>query len=332
MTAQPRRRDQTSDPSVISALRTVATERAGLAALEDALAGDLGPRFAEAVSRLAAARGRVIVSGMGKSGHIGRKIAATLASTGTPAFFVHPAEASHGDLGMITPDDAVIAMSWSGETRELGAIIDYVSRFGVLLVAVTAAAESTLGRAADVALVLPRAEEACPNGLAPTTSSLLQLAVGDALAIALLEARGFTAGDFHVFHPGGKLGAALRYVRDVMQTGDALPLVRSGTLLAEAVLVLSGKRLGFVGVVDAQDRLIGIATDGDLGRHMGPDMMTRPVDSIMTRTPKTVRSDALVGEALELMEKHRITALLAMDGDRLVGALNMHDLLRIGLV
>jgi arabinose-5-phosphate isomerase len=332
MTGQARRRDEMVDPSVQSALRTIATERAGLAALEHALAGNLGKAFATSVARIAQAKGRVIVTGMGKSGHIGKKVAATFASTGTPAFFVHPGEASHGDLGMITADDVVIALSWSGETRELGDILDYASRFGVTLIAVTAAAESTLARAADVALVLPRTEEACPHGLAPTTSSLMQLALGDALAVALLETRGFTASDFSVFHPGGKLGAALRFVRDVMRSGEATPLVVSGTLMSEAVLVMSNKGVGCVGVVDGSGALMGIATDGDLRRHMAADLMTRTVDSIMTRTPKIIRPDALVGEALELMEKNRISALFAMDGVRPIGVLHMHDLLRIGLV
>ena len=332
MTGQARRRDEMVEPSVQSALRTIATERAGLAALEQALAGDLGKAFAGSVARIAQAKGRVIVTGMGKSGHIGKKVAATFASTGTPAFFVHPGEASHGDLGMITADDVVIALSWSGETRELGDILDYASRFGVTLLAFTAAADSTLGRAADIALVLPRTEEACPHGLAPTTSSLMQLALGDALAVALLESRGFTASDFSVFHPGGKLGAALRFVRDVMRSGEAMPLVALGTLMSEAVLVMSSKGVGCVGVVDGQGMLAGIATDGDLRRHMAADLMTRTVDSIMTRAPKIIRPDALVGEALELMEKNRISALFAMDETRPVGVLHMHDLLRIGLV
>ena len=332
MTGQARHREEIVEPSVQSALRTISTERAGLAALERALAVDLGRAFATSVERIARSKGRVIVTGMGKSGHIGKKVAATFASTGTPAFFVHPGEASHGDLGMITADDVVIALSWSGETRELGDILDYASRFGVTLIAVTAAAESTLARAADVALVLPRTEEACPHGLAPTTSSLMQLALGDALAVALLQARGFTASDFSVFHPGGKLGAALRFVRDVMRSGEAMPVVATGTLMSEAVLVMSSKGVGCVGVVDGNGALMGIATDGDLRRHMAADLMTRTVDSIMTPRPKIIRPDALVGEALELMEKNRISALFAMDGARPIGVLHMHDLLRIGLV
>ena len=334
-TGRARQRDVVVAPSIQSALRTVATERAGLFALERALAGPLGKAFAESVARIAQAKeakGRVVITGMGKSGHVGKKVAATFASTGTPAFFVHPGEASHGDLGMITADDVVIALSWSGETRELGDIISFASRFGVTLIAFTAAADSTLGRAADIALVLPRTEEACPHGLAPTTSSLMQLALGDALAVALLESRGFTPSDFSVFHPGGKLGAALRFVREVMRNGEAMPLVAAGTLMSQAVLVMSNKGVGCVGVVDGQGRLLGIATDGDLRRHMAPDLMTRSVDDIMTRSPKTVRPDVLVGEALELMEKHRISALFAMDGPKPVGVLHMHDLLRIGLV
>ncbi|MDQ0396194.1 KpsF/GutQ family sugar-phosphate isomerase [Labrys monachus] len=332
-TGQAEQKRQAEAGAVLrSALRTIETERAGLEALARALSDDLGPAFAASVERIAGLKGRVIVTGMGKSGHIGKKVAATFASTGTPAFFVHPSEASHGDLGMITTDDAVIALSWSGETRELGDILDYAARFDVPLIAVTSAPNSTLARAADIRLVLPRVEEACPNGLAPTTSSLMQLALGDALAVALLEARGFTAVDFRVFHPGGKLGAALKFVRDVMRAGEAMPLVARGTPMSEAVLVMSRMGVGCVGVTDEAGALIGIATDGDLRRHMAPDLMTRRVDDIMTHSPKVIRADALVGEALEVMDSRRISALFAMEGDRPVGVVHMHDLLRIGLV
>jgi arabinose-5-phosphate isomerase len=238
-TDQTARRLKPSHPAVDSALRTIATERAGLDALSRVLANGLGDAFAETVQRIRDAKGRVIVTGMGKSGHIGTKIAATLASTGTPAFFVHPSEASHGDLGMITADDVVLALSWSGETKELGDILDYASRFHVTMIALTCSAASTLGRACDICISLPKVEEACPHGLAPTTSSLMQLAIGDALAIALLEARGFTARDFRVFHPGGKLGAALNFVRDVMHGGGRMPAVPRGTAMSEAMLLMS---------------------------------------------------------------------------------------------
>jgi arabinose-5-phosphate isomerase len=321
-----------SSSSLASALRTIETERAGLEAMAQALAGDLGTAFAAVIERIGGLKGRVIVSGMGKSGHIGKKIAATFASTGTPAFFVHPSEASHGDLGMITTDDAVIALSWSGETREFGDIIDFATRFNVPLIAVTAAPNSTLAKAADLCLILPKVREACPNGQAPTTSSIMILALGDALAMAMLEWRGFTAADFRVFHPGGKLGASLKFVRDVMRTGDAMPLVASGTLMSEAILVMSRKGIGSVGVIDAAGALAGIATDGDLRRHMADDLMTRRVDDIMTRTPKVIRTDALVSEAMEIMDSKRITVLFAMENNRPVGVVHMLDLLNIGVV
>jgi arabinose-5-phosphate isomerase len=320
------------DPTIAAALRTIRVERNGLDALAAAFAGQLGTGFARTIERIRVCTGRVVITGMGKSGHIGKKIAATLASTGTPGFFVHPSEASHGDLGMITPDDVVIALSWSGETRELGDILDYAARYGVTLVAISSAPDSTLVRASDIALILPRVEEACPHGLAPTTSSLMQLALGDAIAVALLEARGFSARDFRVFHPGGKLGAALTFVRGVMHAGEAMPVVPAGAPMSEAILVMSTKGFGCVGVVDAAGHLVGIVTDGDLRRHMGDDLMVRLVDAVMTRDPKTIAPDALAAEALEIMERKRITALFAVDGRKPVGILHMHDLLRIGLV
>lgn len=320
------------EPSIASALRTIRVERNGLDALSAAFSGALGVGFAATIGRIQTCSGRVVITGMGKSGHIGKKIAATLASTGTPAFFVHPSEASHGDLGMITAADVVIALSWSGETRELGDILDYTARYGVTLVAISAAPESTLARAADIALILPRVEEACPHGLAPTTSSLMQLALGDAIAVALLEARGFSAKDFRVFHPGGKLGAALTFVRGVMHAGEAMPVVPIGAPMSEAILVMSTKGFGCVGVVDKAGHLIGIVTDGDLRRHMGDDLMVRLVDQVMTKAPKTIAPDALAAEALEIMERKRILALFAVEGCKPVGILHMHDLLRIGLV
>ena len=318
-------------PFIASALATIDIEARGLAMLRAALAGALGEAVEAAVARIMSAKGRLIVTGMGKSGHICRKVAATMASTGTPAYFVHPAEAGHGDLGMITPDDVVLAASWSGESSELAAIIAYAGRFRVPLIAITSDAGSTLGRAADIVLELPRAEEACPHGLAPTTSTLLQLALGDALAIALLEGRGFTARDFGVFHPGGKLGASLRQVRDVMHVGDTMPLVASGTAMREALVVMNKRRFGCVGIVDDAGLLVGIITDGDLRRHLSGDLLARPVDEIMTTGPKTVRPDTLLARAIEILSSSAITALFVLDERRPVGIVHMHDLLRIGV-
>ncbi len=318
-------------PAIASALRTLSVEAAGLAALEAALSNGLGEPFAAAVALLKRVQGRVIVTGMGKSGHVGRKIAATLASTGTPAFFVHPGEASHGDLGMVTADDAILALSWSGETVELRDLVAFSRRFGVGLVAITSDAESALGKAADVVLALPRAEEACPNGLAPTTSTLMQLAVGDALAIALLEERGFTAADFRTFHPGGKLGAVLAQVRDVMHGGAALPLKPLGTPMSDVLLEMTAKGFGCCGIVDGGGALAGIVTDGDLRRHMKADLLALPVETVMTRGPKTARPDQLASEILDLMNRSKITALFAVEAGRPVGILHLHDLLRAGV-
>src|SRR5580658_10001808 len=316
---------------IASALRSIETENEGLAALATAIGDGLGASFVSAVETIRDARGRLIVTGMGKSGHVGRKIAATLASTGTPAFFVHAADASHGDLGMITSDDVMLVLSWSGETVELRSLIDYSRRFRITLIAVTVSAESTLGKAADIVLALPTAREACPHNLTPTTSTLMQLALGDALAIALLESRGFTAIDFGVFHPGGKLGAALKFVRDVMHPGDAVPLIRRGALMSEAIVEMSAKGFGCVAVTDTAGKLVGVITDGDLRRHMRVDLLQAPVEKIMTVSPKTVRPDQLVGEALQLLNASKITALIVVDMDRPVGIVHFHDLLRAGV-
>ena len=316
--------------AVAAALRTLATERDGLETLMRAIGNGLGEAFSAAVETIAAAKGRIIVTGMGKSGHIGRKIASTLASTGTPAYYVHPGEASHGDLGMIRPDDAILALSWSGETTELSDLIAYAKRFRVPLVAVTAKLNSTLGRQADVCLALPPAQEACPNGLAPTTSTTMQLALGDALAVALLERRGFTAQDFKVFHPGGKLGAQLRLVRDVMHRGEKLPIVTAGAATAEAVAEISAKGFGCVLVVDGDGRLAGIVTDGDLRRNFRPELPTLPVAAIMTKTPRTIAPDELVAKALEMQETAKITSLVVVEDARPVGLVHFLDLLRAG--
>ena len=315
---------------IASALRTLDTEREGLAALAAAMCDGLGPAFVDAVDTIRRAHGRLIVSGMGKSGHIARKIAATFASTGTPAFFVHAADASHGDLGMITTDDVMLVLSWSGETEELKSLIDYSRRFGIALIAVTVNAESTLGKAADIVLALPQAREACPHNLAPTTSSLMQLALGDALAIALLESRGFTPVDFGVFHPRGNLGAALKFIRDVMHPGAALPLIMRGALMSEAIVEMSAKGFGCVAVTDPDGKLVGVITDGDLRRHMGVDLLQATVDEIMTASPKTVRPDQLASEALQLLNAAKITALIVVDMERPVGIVHFHDLLRVG--
>lgn len=316
-----------------SALRTVATERAGLDTLHAALANGLGQPFAEAVALIRAATGRVIVSGMGKSGHVGRKLAATLASTGTPAHFVHPAEASHGDLGMVRPEDVVIALSWSGETAELAALVGYTRRFRVGLIAFTANADSTLGREADVALVLPKATEACPNGLAPTTSTTMQIALGDALAVALLEARGFSRQDFFVYHPGGKLGAQLKTVDAIMHRGTELPVLGLDTLLPDVIAMISQKGFGCAMVTGLDGRLAGIVTDGDLRRKATmPGGSALRARDIMSTEPRRVGPDTLAAEALELVNRLRITALIVVDGqDRPVGLVHVHDLLAMGV-
>ncbi len=316
---------------VASAVRTLEAGAAGITALRDAVDDGLGNAFIAAVDLIRGARGRVIVTGMGKSGHVGRKIAATLASTGTPAHFVHPGEASHGDLGMITDDDVIMALSWSGETAELKHLIDYSRRFNIGLIAVSAVADSTLGQSADVVLALPQAREACPHNLAPTTSTLMQAALGDALAVALLESRGFTAVDFGKFHPGGRLGALLKFVSNVMHSGDAIPLVALGTRMADAVVEMSTKGFGCVGVTGAHDNLVGIITDGDLRRHMRSDLLDALVDEVMTPAPKTVRPDQLASEALEIINSSKITALIVAEAGKPVGIVNFHDLLRAGV-
>jgi arabinose-5-phosphate isomerase len=306
------------------------TEAAGLRAL----AAALDDSFTRAVQLLDNATGRVVVSGMGKSGHVARKIAATLASTGTPALFVHPAEASHGDLGMIVAGDVVLALSNSGETVELADLVAHTRRFGLKLIGVTARDGSALATAADVALLLPAAAEACPMGLAPTTSTTMQLALGDALAVALLTRRGFTAVDFRQFHPGGKLGARLRRVRDLMHVGEAVPLAPPDTPMDRALLLITEKRFGCLGITDPGGRLVGIITDGDLRRALGPDLLVRRAAEVMTTSPRTVGPEALAAEALHIMNARErlITSLFVVDtGGRPVGILHVHDLLRAGI-
>ncbi len=314
-------------PHITAARAVLATEIKGL----EALAATLDPRFEEAVETLDRARGRVIVSGIGKSGHVGSKIAATLASTGKPAQFVHAAEASHGDLGMITEDDVVLALSKSGETAELSDLIAFTRRFSLPLIAITADADSTLARRASVALVLPDTPEACPNGLAPTSSTTMMMALGDCLAIALLKKRNFSASDFKQFHPGGKLGAQLLHLRDIMHTGEAIPLARIDTLMSEALVTMSAKRFGCVGVTDEAGALVGIVTDGDLRRHMSADLMDRTAGSLMTHGPKTGTPTMLVAEAVNMMNANKILVLFVVgDAGEPLGVVHMHDVLRVG--
>jgi arabinose-5-phosphate isomerase len=287
--------------------------------------------FAEAIAAIRVCRGRVIVTGIGKSGHIGMKVAGTLSSTGTPASFVHPSEASHGDLGMITRDDVILAFSWSGETVELGNLVSYSRRFAVPLIAVTSNPDSTLAKAAEVVLALPQSKEACPHGLAPTTSTVMQLALGDCLAIALLESKGFTARDFKALHPGGQLGARLKFVGDVMHKGDRLPLASVDVSMAEAIVVMTEKALGCLGVVDGDGVLAGIITDGDLRRHMSDGLLARRTGDIMTPAPKTVTPDLLASAALEMINASSITVLFVVEDGRPVGIIHIHDLLRAGV-
>ena len=315
-----------------SAARTIATEIKGLAALEKVLLGEMSASFRKTVEILTNISGHLIVTGMGKSGHIGSKIAATFASTGTPAFFVHPGEANHGDLGMITPKDAILAMSWSGETTELKGILAYSRRFNIPLVAITSIASSTLAHEADNCLILPREEEACPHGLAPTTSTLMQLAVGDALAIAMLEARGFSPGDFKTFHPGGQLGANLTQISDLMHEGGELPLAKSGSLMSNVVEIMTNKGFGCIGIIDENDHLIGIITDGDLRRNIDKKMLNLPVDDIMSHSPKIIEPSALASTAMSILSETRVTALFVTKERKPIGLIHLHDLLRAGVV
>jgi len=333
-------RNRTGAPELRSAARTLDLECQGLNALRAALDQELGEAFVSAVAAIAAATGRVIVTGIGKSGLVGQKVAATFASTGTPAFFVHPSEASHGDLGMITRADAIVALSWNGEAVELRNILTYSRRFKVPLIAITSRADSTLAKQSDIVLELPRAKEACPHGLAPTTSTTMQIAIGDCLAIALLERRGFTAQDYKVFHPGGSLGAQLRFVSDLMHKGDSLPLVPLGKVMAEAIVTMTEKSLGCLGVVDAKGRLVGMITDGDLRRHMGPGLLQARVEDVMTRKPKTLPPRTLASAALEQLNSLKrgdasrppgVTQMFVVEKGKPVGILHVHDLLRVGV-
>jgi len=322
---------QGSDADLLhSGLRTLQIEARALEALAAELQGAGAAAFVKAVRCIGAAKGRVIVSGLGKSGHIGSKIAATFASTGTPAFFVHAAEANHGDLGMISPDDVIVALSWSGETAELSGIISHSRRFNIPLIAITSGGQSALGRQADIVLLLPKVAEACPLGLAPTTSTTMQLAMGDALAVALLEARHFSAGDFKIYHPGGSLGASLRPLGDIMHKGDSLPLVKLGTNMPAAMQILADKHMGCVIVVDSAGKLAGIITDGDLARNISRNLSRLKVEEVMTKSPKTAAPSKIAAEAIGFINQHKITALPITENGKPVGIITFHDLLRIG--
>jgi arabinose-5-phosphate isomerase len=333
MTAIP---DTVSNADLEAARRVLAVEGDALAAL----ARSLDARFTRAVDLIFGVEGRVIVSGMGKSGHVGNKIAATLASTGTPAQFVHPGEASHGDLGFITRKDAALLLSNSGKTQELTDVVDFTRRAGIPLIAITGGADSALAQYADVALILPTAPEACPMGLAPTTSTTMQLALGDALAVALMKRRGFTADDYRALHPGGALGKRLVRVADIMHQGGELPLVGQDAVMSDVLLEITSKRFGCAGVTDAKGGLIGVITDGDLRRHMQGDLLKRRAREVMTAKPRLVRAGALGGEALRLMNQNSVpvTCLfvvadedVAKAAPKPVGIVHVHDCLRAGV-
>lgn len=310
------------------ARRVILDEAAGLHALADAI----GQGFEDAVDLILNAKGRIIVSGIGKSGHIARKIAATLASTGTPAQFVHPAEASHGDLGMVTSDDIVLALSNSGEAPELANLVAYTRRYNIPLIALSSRERSTLATQADIRINIPQLGEACGHGVVPTTSTTMSVAVGDALAIALMEARKFTPSDFRAFHPGGKLGAQLARVADLMHAGDAMPLVAKYTKMSDTLLTMSQKGLGVVGVTDDQGYLSGIITDGDLRRHMN-GLLDMHAGDVMTADPKTTTPNALAAEAVGVMNEKHITCLFALNDDNTIaGVIKIHDCLRAGVV
>jgi arabinose-5-phosphate isomerase len=315
-----------------SAHRTLRLLGQGLAVLDEALDNGLGVALTQSVTLIAGRSGRVIVTGLGKSGHIGAKIAATLASTGTPASFVHAAEANHGDLGMITPQDVLIILSWSGETTELTAILAYAKRFDIPVIAVTAGQNSALGLAATYVLTLPRADEACPHGLAPTTSTLMQLALGDALAVALLEARGFTASDFYRYHPGGKLGAGLTHIGKIMHEGAELPVLPETANMRQAILEMTRKGFGCLAIINTDGVLTGIITDGDLRRHMEDGLIDMRADAVMTRNPSSVTADMLAAEVLQTLNARKISASIVVDKDlKPIGIVHLHDLLRIGV-
>ena len=317
----------TTDTDLQSARRTIDKEVEALRMME----GELNGNLTQALDLMQNTKGRVIVTGMGKSGHVGSKIAATLASTGTPAFFVHPGEASHGDLGMVTENDVVLAISNSGETKELSDIITYCKRYGIPLIAITKNPNSTLGRTGDILLKLPDDGEACPLGLAPTSSTTATMVLGDILAVCLLERKGFSKTDFKQRHPGGKLGSFLQKVSDLMHKGEEIPLVYDTALMQEALLMMTSKMLGCVGIIDKDRHLLGIITDGDLRRCLSPDMLTKKAADLMTRNPKTTTPDILAAEAVKEMNEKKITQLFVIDSGRPVGIIHLHDCLKAGV-
>lgn len=321
-----------AEAATFTAIKTVRIEQEALSALAKALGETkLHDAFVEAIGAIERAKGRLIVTGMGKSGIIARKIAATMTSTGTPSLFIHPGEASHGDLGMVTPDDIVLALTWSGETTELGDIIDYCRRFGITLIVATSYSSSTAGRAADICLELPRVREACPHQLAPTSSTTVQAVMGDALAVALIEQRGFTRSDFHVFHPGGRLGAQLTTVAQLMGTDDEIPVVRVGATLKDATIEMSRKRYGCTAVINAAGELVGAFTDGDLRRSFASNQLDDDITAHMTQYPLTVTAATMSSDALRIMNENAVSVLFVCDGQRLVGAVHIHDVLRAGV-
>jgi arabinose-5-phosphate isomerase len=320
------------EAAMLSALNTVRIEQDALSTLAVALRQPmLRDAFLRAVAAITATKGRLIVTGMGKSGIIARKIAATMTSTGTPSLYVHPGEASHGDLGMITPEDIVLALTWSGETPELGDIISFCHRFGTKLIVVTARADSSAGRAAHICLTLPQVREACPNQLAPTSSTTVQTVLGDALAVALIEERGFSPSDFLKFHPGGRLGAQLTTVGQLMGTDDEIPVVRAGASLMDATVEMSRKRYGSTAVVDDAGDLIGVFTDGDLRRSFATNHLEQEISMHMTPHPLAVAPSTLSSEALRIMNDNAVSVLFVCEDKRLVGAIHIHDVLRAGV-
>ncbi len=319
----------TNKQDISSAKRTIEKEIEALKMMEN----EFDESLTKALDLMQNTKGRIIITGMGKSGHIGRKIAATLASTGTPSFFVHPGEASHGDLGMLTTEDTVLAISNGGESKELSDILVYCKRFGIPLIAITKNPKSSLGKAGDILLKLPDDGEACPLGLAPTSSTTATLVLGDVLAVALMERKGFSKTDYKQRHPGGKLGAILQKVSDLMHTGTELPLVNENTLMQDALLVMTSKMLGCVGVLDSKGRLSGIITDGDLRRGLSADLLRKKAGEIMTRNPRTIAPDVLAAEALNVMNTtgKGITQLFVLQNDKPVGIIHIHDCLRAGV-
>lgn len=326
--AQNKLRQDAAPDDLASARKVLKTEQDALAALADSLGGP----FIAALDLIEATTGRVVVTGMGKSGHVGNKIAATMASTGQPAFFVHPGEASHGDLGMVQQDDVVIALSNSGETTELSDIIAFTRRYRIGLIGMTGKAGSTLAEASDVALVIPDSPEACSIGMAPTTSTTVMLALGDALAVCLLNRKGFTAEDFRNFHPGGKLGQRLLKVADLMHAGEQMPLIGENALMSDALLVMTNKSFGVVGVINDAGEMLGVITDGDLRRHMSADLINQRAGDVMTRGGVSVRPTQIASEAVAIMNERKITALFCVEDEKPLGILHIHDCLRAGVV